>query len=224
MSTLENIISRLRDLDDDRLTPPSSPRNQRHPRSSPASPDMRKRSSRNISSSSIRHLLNSPLLNRRQKKKPLIDSSDEESLNGLHIADDNVRKNYCDLETFQKAQLRQKVTNKKVIKTNLFLTENLFFFYISFQKQKLKRGKIEPNGTPTKSQPAPLRREFVMHNKAPMWNENSQVYQLDFGGRVTQESAKNFQIEFRGKQVCISISILRKMLKIDINCLVLFEL
>lgn len=33
------------------------------------------------------------------------------------------------------------------------------------------------------------------------WNENSQVYQLDFGGRVTQESAKNFQIEFRGKQV-----------------------
>lgn len=40
-----------------------------------------------------------------------------------------------------------------------------------------------------------------MHNKAPMWNENSQVYQLDFGGRVTQESAKNFQIEYHGKQV-----------------------
>lgn len=36
-----------------------------------------------------------------------------------------------------------------------------------------------------------------------MWNENSQVYQLDFGGRVTQESAKNFQIEFRGKQVML---------------------
>lgn len=48
-----------------------------------------------------------------------------------------------------------------------------------------------------------MRREFVMHNKAPMWNEMSQVYQLDFGGRVTQESAKNFQIEFRGKQVGI---------------------
>ena len=28
------------------------------------------------------------------------------------------------------------------------------------------------------------------------------VYQLDFGGRVTQESAKNFQIEYLGKQVC----------------------
>ena len=44
-------------------------------------------------------------------------------------------------------------------------------------------------------------RQFAMHNKAPLWNENSQVYQLDFGGRVTQESAKNFQIEFMGKQV-----------------------
>ncbi len=45
------------------------------------------------------------------------------------------------------------------------------------------------------------RREFVLTNKAPLWNEHSQVYQLDFGGRVTQESAKNFQIEFKGKQV-----------------------
>ena len=32
-------------------------------------------------------------------------------------------------------------------------------------------------------------------------NQNLKVYQLDFGGRVTQESAKNFQIEFEGKQV-----------------------
>ena len=46
-----------------------------------------------------------------------------------------------------------------------------------------------------------ISREFVMHNKAPLWNEGSQVYQLDFGGRVTQESAKNFQIEYSGKQV-----------------------
>ncbi|PIK33284.1 putative tubby-related protein 4 isoform X4 [Apostichopus japonicus] len=44
-------------------------------------------------------------------------------------------------------------------------------------------------------------RVFVMHNKAPLWNENTQVYQLDFGGRVTQESAKNFQVELQGKQV-----------------------
>lgn len=47
----------------------------------------------------------------------------------------------------------------------------------------------------------PNRRRLVLHNKSPMWNEASQVYQLDFGGRVTQESAKNFQIEYKGKQV-----------------------
>jgi hypothetical protein len=67
---------------------------------------------------------------------------------------------------------------------------------------QLKRGKCKgdcPDGSPTPQ--SPHQREFVMHNKAPMWNENSQVYQLDFAGRVTQESAKNFQIEFRGKQV-----------------------
>lgn len=73
--------------------------------------------------------------------------------------------------------------------------------YILFINSQLKRGKIEPNGSASCANPAPVRREFVMHNKAPMWNEMSQVYQLDFGGRVTQESAKNFQIEFRGKQV-----------------------
>lgn len=51
------------------------------------------------------------------------------------------------------------------------------------------------------AQPAPVYREFILHNKAPLWSETSQVYQLDFGGRVTQESAKNFQIEFKGSQV-----------------------
>ncbi|KAF1769324.1 hypothetical protein GCK72_001141 [Caenorhabditis remanei] len=41
----------------------------------------------------------------------------------------------------------------------------------------------------------------TMSNKTPFWNEQNQVYQLDFGGRVTQESAKNFQIELDTKQV-----------------------
>lgn len=42
---------------------------------------------------------------------------------------------------------------------------------------------------------------LVMHNRTPIWNSQSQVYQLDFGGRVTQESAKNFQLELDGQQV-----------------------
>ena len=47
------------------------------------------------------------------------------------------------------------------------------------------------------------RKKLILHNKSPMWNETSQVYQLDFGGRVTQESAKNFQIEYKNKQVTV---------------------
>lgn len=47
----------------------------------------------------------------------------------------------------------------------------------------------------------PKQRVVTMHNKTPFWNEHNQVYQLDFGGRVTQESAKNFQVEHDGSQV-----------------------
>ncbi|XP_073513895.1 tubby protein-like [Phyllobates terribilis] len=34
----------------------------------------------------------------------------------------------------------------------------------------------------------------VLHNKAPSWNEETQSYVLNFHGRVTQASVKNFQI------------------------------
>lgn len=69
----------------------------------------------------------------------------------------------------------------------IFLTSNFLFFQM---RRALSKGeRIQAN------------QQFVLHNKAPLWNENSQVYQLDFGGRVTQESAKNFQVEHRGKQV-----------------------
>lgn len=33
-----------------------------------------------------------------------------------------------------------------------------------------------------------------MHNKAPVWNDDTQSYVLNFHGRVTQASVKNFQI------------------------------
>ena len=33
----------------------------------------------------------------------------------------------------------------------------------------------------------PIRRSLVLHNKSPMWNEASQVYQLDFGGRMRDD-------------------------------------
>ena len=34
----------------------------------------------------------------------------------------------------------------------------------------------------------------ILNNKSPVWNEDSQSYVLNFHGRVTQASVKNFQI------------------------------
>ncbi|CAK1545912.1 unnamed protein product [Leptosia nina] len=147
---------------------PASPRPARSTASavpaSAGSPAPRQRKHRYSSASPIRQLLNSPLLNRRRNKK-LSESSDDEFPNGYNEINS---KNFRDLESFQKAQLRNKI--------------------------KRAGGNISAGDRSA-------RRQLVMHNKAPMWNENSQVYQLDFGGRVTQESAKNFQIEYHGKQV-----------------------
>ena len=49
-----------------------------------------------------------------------------------------------------------------------------------------------------------------IHSKTPTWNEQHMIYQLDFGGRVTTKSAKNFQLELDGEQVrlvceCVSV-------------------
>ncbi|XP_063360140.1 tubby-related protein 4 [Cydia amplana] len=145
----------------------SAPASPRPARSTPASPAPAPRRIRYSSASPIRQLLNSPLLSRRRKKPS--ESSDDE---GSGYSEVNGR-NYRDLESFQKAQLRN----------------------------KLKRAGGTVAAAATAEPRAGSRRQLVMHNKAPMWNENSQVYQLDFGGRVTQESAKNFQIEYHGKQV-----------------------
>ncbi|XP_011641638.1 tubby-related protein 4 [Pogonomyrmex barbatus] len=168
-SSLDGLAARLRDFDDSHSLPPPSPRpSSRLPRSSPSSPAPSKKGKRPASASPIRRrLLSSPLLNRRMRKSRG-ESSDEE---GLLQDDSSSTASYRDLETFQKAQLRQ----------------------------KLKQRGMGISG----SKPEAIRRDaqLIMHNKAPMWNESSQVYQLDFGGRVTQESAKNFQIEFRGRQV-----------------------
>ena len=39
-----------------------------------------------------------------------------------------------------------------------------------------------------------LQNLLVLHNKSPVWNEETQSYVLNFHGRVTQASVKNFQI------------------------------
>ncbi|XP_026827635.1 tubby-related protein 4 isoform X2 [Ooceraea biroi] len=167
VSSLDSLTARLRDFDDNNSLPPPSPRpSSRLPRSSPSSPAPSKKGKRPASASPIRRkLLSSPLLSRRMRKSRG-ESSDEE---GLLQDDSSSTASYRDLETFQKAQLRQKLKQRGVGLS---------------KSEAIKRDS-----------------QLVMHNKAPMWNESSQVYQLDFGGRVTQESAKNFQIEFKGRQV-----------------------
>lgn len=140
LTTLENIISRLRDLDDGRFnTPPSSP--ARQPRSSPASPACSKKGKqRHQSSSPIRQILNSPLLNRRQrhKNKQQNESSDDENLTlTQNMCEENSNtsigngKHYRDLETFQKAQLRQKVIFFLII--NVQLCRSVFIDYFSVE-------------------------------------------------------------------------------------------
>lgn len=42
---------------------------------------------------------------------------------------------------------------------------------------------------------------IIVMSKTPTWNEQHMIYQLDFGGRVTAKSAKNFQLEVENKQV-----------------------
>ena len=44
--------------------------------------------------------------------------------------------------------------------------------------------------------------ETLLHSKEPEWNDEFQIYELDFGGRVSRDSIKNFQIEKDGQVVC----------------------
>ncbi|XP_034245143.1 tubby-related protein 4 [Thrips palmi] len=158
------------------------PSTSRQPHSTPSSPAASKKTpKRTLSSSPIRQrILNSPLLRRRRRNRSEADrdgdatSGDEAA--GLMAAIGP--QQFSTLESFQKAQLRQKLKQKKKAK-----------------------GKDCAEEAVADDAAHPRQLQFIMHNKAPMWNENSQVYQLDFGGRVTQESAKNFQIEFLNKQV-----------------------
>lgn len=106
---MESIISRLRDLDEGRMTTSVTTPSKKIPRSSPASPATSKKNKYHPCNSSIRSILNSPLLNRRLRKKASApDSSDDEGA-AASTSNENTSKHFQDLETFQKAQLRQKV-------------------------------------------------------------------------------------------------------------------
>lgn len=54
-----------------------------------------------------------------------------------------------------------------------------------------------------------------LRNKAPVWNEETQSYVLNFHGRVTQASVKNFQIIHENDRKCV-----RNLIEIDTRLIV----
>ncbi|CAI9557180.1 unnamed protein product, partial [Staurois parvus] len=56
------------------------------------------------------------------------------------------------------------------------------------------RPRNEHETLQTRYQNGNMENIISLHNKAPSWNEETQSYVLNFHGRVTQASVKNFQI------------------------------
>lgn len=65
-----------------------------------------------------------------------------------------------------------------------FLDVSLLFNYCGQDQESLL----------SKWQNRSLENLIELHNKAPVWNDDTQSYVLNFHGRVTQASVKNFQI------------------------------
>ena len=61
--------------------------------------------------------------------------------------------------------------------------------------------------SPSSSSSSSTEPHVQIHSKTPTWNEQHMIYQLDFGGRVTTKSAKNFQLELDGEQVCVDVRV-----------------
>lgn len=57
--------------------------------------------------------------------------------------------------------------------------------FVCFQEQESLLSKWQNHS---------LENLIELHNKAPVWNDDTQSYVLNFHGRVTQASVKNFQI------------------------------
>ncbi|KAL5010501.1 hypothetical protein ScPMuIL_012806 [Solemya velum] len=91
----------------------------------------------------------SPIFTRKSKySAKSVDSSDEDITTS--VEEMRLNHSYKNLESFQKAQMKQKLRRARSSKGD-------------------DRGRQSAYGL----------RQFMVHNKAPLWNENSQVYQLD---------------------------------------------
>uniref|UniRef100_A0A6Q2ZBF3 Tubby-related protein 4 n=1 Tax=Esox lucius TaxID=8010 RepID=A0A6Q2ZBF3_ESOLU len=143
-------------------------------------------------------LISSPRLGGRDKKKPKGQKEQQQKAKKLSKAPTNTNSEFQDSsesepELFISGDelLNQCQSSKKGWKTkrNLRAASELEEIKCRKANEKEDRGLGSQGFV------------YIMANKQPLWNEATQVYQLDFGGRVTQESAKNFQIELEGRQV-----------------------
>ncbi|KAG8567870.1 hypothetical protein GDO81_013810 [Engystomops pustulosus] len=76
--------------------------------------------------------------------------------------------------------------DKKGVDRGLYPT-----YYLHLERDD---GKREHETLSARLQNGNMENISVLHNKAPSWNEETQSYVLNFHGRVTQASVKNFQI------------------------------
>ena len=103
------------------------------------------------------------------------------------------------------------IVNRFRFHTNSHLFEDGYLGALSistnYVKCKPRKLTVHLNGT-TSSDSFD---ELSLRSKDPDWNDKCQVYELDFGGRVSQDSVKNFQIEI-GEQVvscnCMAVQVL----------------
>ena len=119
------------------------------------------------------------------------------SSNNNNTNSNDINNNNNIIDEDENENLISNKISKKTVKSKFNFTKNKYLIGMRKKTKTVtkKKKKISKNNNLKR------KNKFVLHNKPPIWNETNQVYQLDFGGRVTQESAKNFQIEFNGKQV-----------------------
>lgn len=68
-------------------------------------------------------------------------------------------------------------------------------------RSQISGGGLSSSYSSGTSSSSSTEQHIQIHSKTPTWNEQHMIYQLDFGGRVTTKSAKNFQLEVDGEQV-----------------------
>lgn len=84
-----------------------------------------------------------------------------------------------DLQVTECTHMREAVLKRRAI-------PNLINIFLSSEQ--------EHESLLSKWQNKNLENLIELHNKAPVWNDDTQSYVLNFHGRVTQASVKNFQI------------------------------